>query len=77
MKRPFHGWKMVAAGGGIQFLQASLLLQSFGAYVAVLRDDRHGRLQPPRHPSPITHAPPLRERKLCSCTPTRRGFRLA
>jgi sugar phosphate permease len=29
---------MVAAGGGIQFLQASLLLQSFGAYVAVLRD---------------------------------------
>jgi sugar phosphate permease len=38
MKRPFHGWKMVAAGGGIQFLQASLLLQSFGAYVAVLRD---------------------------------------
>jgi len=36
--RLFHGWKMVAAGGGIQFLQASLLLQSFGAYVAVLRD---------------------------------------
>jgi sugar phosphate permease len=36
--RTFHGWKMVAAGGGIQFLQASLLLQSFGAYVAVLRD---------------------------------------
>ena len=36
--RVFHGWKMVAAGGGIQFLQASLLLQSFGAYVAVLRD---------------------------------------
>lgn len=31
---------MVAAGAGIQFLQASLLLQSFGAYVAVLRDDR-------------------------------------
>ena len=40
MKRLFYGWKMVAAGGGIQFLQASLLLQSFGAYVAVLRDDR-------------------------------------
>jgi sugar phosphate permease len=36
--RVFHGWKMVAAGGGIQFLQSSLLLQSFGAYVAVLRD---------------------------------------
>ena len=40
MKRLFYGWKMVAAGAGIQFLQASLLLQSFGAYVAVLRDDR-------------------------------------
>jgi sugar phosphate permease len=40
VKRLFYGWKMVAAGGGIQFLQASLLLQSFGAYVAVLRDDR-------------------------------------
>jgi len=31
---------MVAAGAGIQFLQASLLLQSFGAYVAVLQEDR-------------------------------------
>jgi sugar phosphate permease len=31
---------MVAAGSGIQFLQSCLLLQSFGAYVAVLRDDR-------------------------------------
>jgi len=40
VKRLFYGWKMVAAGCGIQFLQASLLLQSFGAYVAVLRDDR-------------------------------------
>ena len=40
MKRVFHGWKMVAAGSGIQFLQSCLLLQSFGAYVAVLRDDR-------------------------------------
>jgi sugar phosphate permease len=40
VRRLFYGWKMVAAGGGIQFLQASLLLQSFGAYVAVLRDDR-------------------------------------
>jgi sugar phosphate permease len=40
VKGLFYGWKMVAAGGGIQFLQASLLLQSFGAYVAVLRDDR-------------------------------------
>jgi len=31
---------MVAAGAGIQFLQSSLLLQSFGAYVAVLQEDR-------------------------------------
>jgi len=39
-KRAFHGWRMVAAGAGIQFLQSSLLLQSFGAYVAVLQEDR-------------------------------------
>ncbi len=35
-KRVFHGWRMVAAGGGIQFLQAGLLHQAFGAYFAVL-----------------------------------------
>jgi MFS family permease len=34
----FYGWKMVAAGCGLQFLQSMLLTQSFGAYVAVLRD---------------------------------------
>ena len=38
-KKLFHGWKMVAAGCGMQFLQSCLLLQAFGAYVAVLRDD--------------------------------------
>jgi MFS family permease len=38
-KKRFYGWRMVGAGAGIQFLQSSLLLQSFGAYVAVLRDD--------------------------------------
>jgi len=32
----FYGWKMVAAGGGLQFLQAALLYQAFGAYLAVL-----------------------------------------
>ncbi|NDI23640.1 MAG: MFS transporter, partial [Betaproteobacteria bacterium] len=32
----FQGWRMVAAGGGIQFLQAGLLHQAFGAYLAVL-----------------------------------------
>lgn len=31
---------MVGAGAAIQFLQSSLLLQSFGAYVAVLQEDR-------------------------------------
>jgi sugar phosphate permease len=40
MKRVFHGWWMVAAGCAMQFVQSCLLLQSFGAYVAVLRDDR-------------------------------------
>lgn len=34
----FYGWKMVAAGAGLQFMQAALLHQSFGAYVAVLRE---------------------------------------
>ena len=38
-KKIFHGWKMVAAGCGMQFLQSCLLLQAFGAYVAILRDD--------------------------------------
>jgi len=40
MKRIFHGWWMVGAGCAMQFVLSSLLLQSFGAYVAVLRDDR-------------------------------------
>jgi MFS family permease len=40
VKRIFHGWRIVGAGAGIQFLQSSLLLQSFGAYVAVLQEDR-------------------------------------
>ena len=36
----FHGWRMVAAGGGLQFLQAGLMQQAFGAYVAVLSVER-------------------------------------
>ena len=40
MKRLFYGWWMVGAGTGLQFLQSALLMQSFGAYVAVLSDDR-------------------------------------
>lgn len=34
----FYGWKMVAAGACLQFMQASLMSYSFGAYVAVLRE---------------------------------------
>src|SRR3972149_289639 len=40
MKRIFYGWWMVGAGSVMQFVQGTLLLQSFGAYFAVLRDDR-------------------------------------
>jgi sugar phosphate permease len=40
MKRVFYGWYMVGACCAMQFVQSTLLLQSFGAYVAVLRDDR-------------------------------------
>jgi MFS family permease len=36
----FHGWRMVGAGAGLQFLQAGLMIQAFGAYVAVLSDER-------------------------------------
>jgi len=35
----FYGWRMVAAGSGIQFLQSALLHQAFGAYFAVLADE--------------------------------------
>lgn len=38
--RKFHGWKIVGAGSAIQFLQAGLLYQAFGAYVAVLAEER-------------------------------------
>ena len=37
--RVFYGWKMVAAACGLQFLQAALLHQAFGAYVAVLNSE--------------------------------------
>jgi sugar phosphate permease len=40
MKRLFYGWYMVGASSAMQFVQGTLLLQSFGAYFAVLRDDR-------------------------------------
>ncbi len=38
-QRIFYGWKMVAAATGMQFLQAGLMMQAFGAYVAVLADE--------------------------------------
>ncbi len=37
--RHFYGWRIAAAGAGLQFLYAALLLQAFGAYVAVLSDE--------------------------------------
>jgi sugar phosphate permease len=40
MRKVFHGWWMVGAAGAMQFVQGTLLLQSFGAYFAILRDDR-------------------------------------
>jgi MFS family permease len=35
----FYGWWMVLAATGLQLLNAGLIQQSFGAYVAVLRDE--------------------------------------
>ena len=40
MRKVFYGWWMVAATSGMQFVQSCLLLQAFGVYFAVLRDDR-------------------------------------
>jgi MFS family permease len=39
-RRLFYGWYMVGAGSLLQFLQSSLMTQSFGAYVAVLQAER-------------------------------------
>jgi MFS family permease len=35
----FYGWWMVSAASVLQFMQSALLQQSFGAYMAVLRDE--------------------------------------
>ena len=35
----FYGWRMVAAGSGIQFIQSALLHQAFGVYFAVLAEE--------------------------------------
>ena len=39
-KRLFYGWYMVGAASALQCLQAALITQSFGAYVAVLQAER-------------------------------------
>jgi sugar phosphate permease len=41
-RRPgiFYGWYMVGAAVGLQFLQAGLVTQAFGAYLAVLADEQ-------------------------------------
>jgi MFS family permease len=36
----FYGWRMVGAASVIQFLHGGLLMQAFGAYVAVLSQER-------------------------------------
>ncbi len=36
----FYGWKMVAAAASIQFIQAMMLHQAFGAYLAVLIEEK-------------------------------------
>ena len=36
----FYGWRVVVAGGAMQFLQALLLNQAFGAYLAVLVEEK-------------------------------------
>jgi sugar phosphate permease len=40
LKKIFHGWYMVGAGSGLQFLQSGLMTQAFGAYVAILQEER-------------------------------------
>lgn len=39
MSKVFYGWKMVAAGAGMQFLHSALMYQSFGAYFALLMEE--------------------------------------
>jgi MFS family permease len=38
--KTFYGWRVVVAGGALQFLQSLLLNQAFGAYLAVLVSER-------------------------------------
>jgi sugar phosphate permease len=41
MRRIFYGWYMVGAAVGLQFLQAGLVSQAFGAYLAVLSEEQN------------------------------------
>lgn len=38
--KTFYGWRIVYAGGALQFLQAMLLNQAFGVYLAVLVEEQ-------------------------------------
>jgi MFS family permease len=40
MKKLFPGWRIVIAGGAMQFVQSMLLNQAFGVYLAVLVEER-------------------------------------
>ena len=40
LKKIFYGWRIVVAGGALQFLQALLLNQAYGAYVAALVEQK-------------------------------------
>ncbi len=40
MSKLFYGWRVVGAGGALQFLQSVLLNSAFGIYVAVLVEER-------------------------------------
>lgn len=39
-KKIFYGWKMVFAAASLQFIQSMMLHQAFGAYVAILIQDK-------------------------------------
>jgi sugar phosphate permease len=40
LRKLFYGWRVVAAGGALQFFQSLLLNQAFGIYLAALIEDR-------------------------------------
>lgn len=38
--KPFYGWRISFAGSALQFLHSALLVQAFGAYVAMLTEEK-------------------------------------